>query len=271
MTEKINKRRLRRNRISFLHLAELFLAVSLILVQQSCTKDEFTLPVRISLSFIITEQYKTNDTLSFESGEVVIKEIQFEGQREVGENYSFYTESGKEFGPQNFYRQSVSPETITFFDIPQGIYTLMKWKLVLSDGLERFNQDNDGNDDDGDDGDDNDDGLTPGLIIHGNYITTDGEPLQVRIEIDPFESFECQSINETGDKTINIISGNTYNAVLYFDPYFVFRAISSESLEDADYSDDEISPVLLISSDSNEELYEMILFRLQQSVKIVIS
>jgi hypothetical protein len=263
-----NKNLVSANRISFLRLAGLSLLAGSMLFQQSCVKDEFTLPVGISLSVIITEEYKTSDSLSFESGEVVIKEIQFEGQREVGENYSFYTESGIEFGPQDFYPQSVNPETITSFDVPQGIYTLMNWKFELSDGLERYNQDDEG-DDDADDNDD--DGLTPGLIIHGNYITSDGEYLQVRIEIDPFESFECQSINKTGDKTINIISGSTYKAVLYFDPYFVFRAISSESLEDADYSDDEISPVLLISSDSNEELYEIILFRLQQSVKIVIS
>ena len=80
-----------------------------------------------------------------------------------------------------------------------------------------------------------DNNLTAGLILHGNYINLDGEILEVRIEIDPFESFECLSITETGDNNINIISGNTYNAVLYFDPYFVFRAISTESLEDADY------------------------------------
>jgi hypothetical protein len=245
------------NKIHFLKLAGLALGVSSMLVQNSCIKDEYTRPVRLSVSVIINEQYKSSDTLSFESGEIVIKDVQFEGKREVGEDYSFNSESGKEFGPKNFYPKSVNMESMAFFDIPQGIYTLMRWKFELSDGLEKFESDDD-------------DTETPGLILHGNYIRHDGEKLQIRIEIDPFESFECQTLSETGEKKINIISGSVYDALLYFDPYFAFRSISSVSLEDADYSDDEITPVLLISSDSNEDLYEKILFRLQQSAKIVV-
>jgi hypothetical protein len=232
--------------------------VGSMLLQNSCIKDENTHPVRLSVSVNITEQYKTSDTLSFGKGEIIIKEVQFEGKREAGENYSFNSETGKEYGPKYFYAQSANLESIALFDIPQGIYTLMKWRFELSDGLERLESEDDNNE-------------TPGLIIHGNYIKHNGEKLEVRIEIDPFESFECQTISPTGEKKINVISGKVYNAVLSFDPYFAFRAISTDSLEDADYSDDDKPPLLLISSDSNEELYEIILFRLQQSAKIVFS
>jgi hypothetical protein len=245
------------NRISFMQLIRLFLVIILMLVQQSCIKDEFTRPVRISLSVMINEQYKTDGTLLFECGEIVIKEIQFEGKREIGEDYSFNTESGKEFGPLDFYPQSAVRESIANFDLPQGIYTLMKWEFELSDGLERFEPDDDYPE-------------TPGLILDGSYINPDGDTLRIIIEIDPFESFECLPVTETGDKKINIISGTTYEADLYLDPYFAFRAISNISLDDADCSDDVI-PVILISSDSNEELYEIILYRLQKSAKIVVS
>jgi hypothetical protein len=213
------------------------------------------------VSVRISDQYKTNDNLTFKSGEIVINEVQFEGKRETGEDYSFNTESGKKFGPQDFYPNSlINQEGLAYFDLPQGIYTLMRWKFELSDGLEKLETDDD----------DETDNETPGLILYGNYINHKQETINVRIEIDPFETFECQSVTETGDKYISILSGKIYNAVLYFDPYFAFRAISNVSLEDADYSDDEISPVLLISSDSNEDLYEIILFRLQQSTKIVV-
>jgi hypothetical protein len=244
-------------RISFLQLVKLFMVIISMLTQQSCIKDEFTIPVRISLSVMINEQYKTDGTLSFQSGEIVVKEVRFEGKREVGEDYSFNTESGKEFGPLDFYPQSVTREEIASFDFPQGIYTLMSWKFELSDGLERFEPDDDYSE-------------TPGLILDGNYINPEGDALRIIIEIEPFESFECLSITETGDKIINIISGTAYEANLYLDPYFAFRAISNDSLDDADCSDDDI-PVILISSDSNEELYEIFLYRLQQSAKIVVS
>ncbi|MRS02936.1 hypothetical protein EG832_06890 [bacterium] len=139
----------------------------------------------------------------------------------------------------------------------------MKWKFELSDGLERLEEKDDDYDDD--------DIGTPGLILYGNYTDPEGVAQQVRIEIDPLELFECMSLTDSGNENINIISGSTYSAVLCFDPYYAFRSISSESLEEADYYDEGIAPVLLISSDSNEELYEIILYRLQQSVKIIVS
>ncbi len=250
-------------RILFHHFTSVFLAGILVFTQQSCNDDEFTTPVRLSLSAIITEENKTNDTLSFGSGEIIINEIQFNGTREAGGDYSFNTEPGIKIGPQVFYPQSGNQHELAQFDFPQGIYTLMKWKFKLSDGLERLEEEDDDYDDD--------DIGTPGLILQGNYIDPEGVTQQVRIEIDPFELFECLSLAGTGDDNISIIAGSTYNAVLYVDPYYAFRAISSESLEEADYYDDDIAPVLLISSDSNEDLYEIILYRLQQSVKIVVS
>jgi hypothetical protein len=251
---------IRSNKIQLIQLTGLVLIVGSMLIQNSCTKDEFTHPVRLSMSVQISDQYKSNENLSFESGQIVIQEVQFEGKRETGEDYSFNTESGKKFGPQAFNADSLHHDEIAYFDLPQGIYTLMRWKFELSDGLERLATDDD----------EETDNETPGLILYGNYLNHNKERLLVRIEIDPFESFECQSITVTGDKNINILSGKIYNAVLYFDPYFAFRSISAVSLEDADYSDDEISPVLLISSNSNEDLYEIILYRLQQSAKIVV-
>jgi hypothetical protein len=242
-------------RITFFKLAELFLLSVSILIMHSCIKDEFTRPVRVAFSVMIDEQYKSDDTLSFKSGEIILKNIRFDGKREAGGDYSFSTESGKKFGPQVFYAESGTRQTIADFDMPQGIYTSMKWRFELSNGLERLEYDYD----------------TPGLILKGSYINPEGETVSIRIEIDPYELFECLSITGTGKTSIDIISGKEYNAQLCFDPYFAFRAISAKTLEDADYSDDELAPLLLISSDSNEELYEMILFRLQQSVKIVVT
>lgn len=246
-------------RISFLQITWLTIVFSSMLIQQSCIKDEFTRPVRISLSVSIAEQYKTSDSLSFEDGEIIINEIEFNGQREVGPDYSFISESGKKFGPQAFYPQSMNQGEISHFDLPQGVYTFMKWRFELSQGLAGLEQDDNGEND------------IPGLILNANYVNNSGETIKIRVEIDPFESFECLSENPAGEKTITILSGNIYNAVMFFDPYFAFRPISRYSLDDADFSGDDISPVLLISSDSNEELYEIILFRLQQSARIVVS
>ena len=239
--------------ISFLRLTWMAVLTGIMSLQLSCYKDESTLPVRLALSVNIAERLKTDHDISFESGEIVLNEVQFDGTREVGEDYSFYTEPDKVLGPRVFYQQPGSSSALAFFDLPQGIYTLMDWRFQLSDGLGKFVQD--------------DDSETPGLILNGTYTRVNGGPVQVRLEIDPFESFECKAVNEGGNRTIDIISDKKYNASLYFDPYFAFRPISPNTIEKADYSDG----VLLISSDFNVEIYEVILYRLQQSARIVVS
>jgi hypothetical protein len=259
---KLNKIMYGTDRLTWIRLARLSFVIGTTLFLHSCIKDELTQPVKISLSAVISDIYKSDDTLSFESGEIVLNEIRFDGKREAGGDYSFYTEPGKKFGPLLFYPKSGIQSTIASFDIPQGIYTMMRWRFELSGGLKRAYDD---------DGEVDPEAETPGLILNGSYISREGKTLNIRIEIDSFELFECLSFTETGSNQIDIISGDTYDAIFYIDPYYVFRAISTETLEDADYEDDGTPAVLLISSDSNEELYEMILFRLQQSVKIVVS
>jgi hypothetical protein len=238
-------------KISFLRLTWIAVLAGFLSLQLSCYKDESTLPVRLSLTVNLAEPLKS-DNVNFESGEVVFKEIEFDGTREVGENYSFYTEPDRKFGPQLFYKQPGSPASLAYFDFPQGVYTVMGWRFQLSDGLEELVRDDDSN--------------TPGLILNGTY-NGKGENVPVRIEIDSFESFNCKAVNNQGDKTIDIISERNYNASLFFDPYFAFRPISPNTIEKADYAEG----VLLISPDFNADIYEVILYRLQQSARMVVS
>ena len=230
----------------------LILLAGLLSMQLSCSKDDSTLPVRVNLNVSLTPALKS-DNISFQSGEIVLKEIQFEGKREVGENYSFYTAPGKLIGPVSFNISSGSQPVLAYFDLPQGKYTVMDWKFQLADGLDSYEAD--------------DVNGSPGLILNGTYRKVNGEELQVRVEIDPFEVFNCKAVNSSGNKTIDIISERGYNAGLVFDPYFAFRPVTSNTIEKAGYSDG----VILISPNSNADIYEVILFRLQLSARLVVS
>jgi len=241
----------RTKRIWFLRSVRIIVLAGITLLQFSC-KDESTLPVRISLSVNIADRLKS-DNLLFENGEIVIGEVQFDGKRETGKDYSFYSEPDKILGPQVFYAPPAASAAIAFFDLPQGIYTWMNWKFQLSEGLAELEED--------------DDTETPGLILNGYYTGVNGEKVPVRLEIDPFEAFECKAVNAGGNRTIDIISDKKYTAELCFDPYFAFRPVSSNTIEGADY----INGVLLISSGWNVDIYEVILYRLQQSARIVVS
>jgi hypothetical protein len=58
--------------------------------------------------------------------------------------------------------------------------------------------------------------------------------------------------------------------ILLFDPAYAFYSISRESLEEADISYDSGTPIILISSEENEDLYEDVLYRLSQSTRVLV-
>jgi hypothetical protein len=99
----------------------LILLAGLLSMQLSCSKDDSTLPVRVNLNVSLTPALKS-DNISFQSGEIVLKEIQFEGKREVGENYSFYTSPGKLMGPVSFNISSAAQPVLAYFDLHREIY-----------------------------------------------------------------------------------------------------------------------------------------------------
>lgn len=232
--------------------AYLVIITGIMSMQLSCSKDDSTLPVRVNLAVSLTNSLKS-DNMSFESGEIILREIQFDGQREVGENYSFYTVPGKTMGPAVFSNSSGNQPALANFDLPQGKYVIMNWRFQLNEGLNEYLPDADGS--------------SPGLILAGTYTKVNGEQVQVRVEIDASEAFECKAVNAAGDRTVDIISDRKYIANLVFDPYFAFRPVTSNTIEKAEYSDG----ILLISSDSNPDIYEVILFRLQLSARLVVS
>ncbi|WP_430814459.1 hypothetical protein [Carboxylicivirga sp. RSCT41] len=252
------------------HRLNLFGALLVFMLAISCQKKEFTEPVPVQLEVLLANG--ESSYLSFSEGYILLKQVMFDGQRQQGGNVHFATEPGNDIGPLMFNNNS--PGQIRKFDIPQGIYTNMHWRFAMEE-IEMWT-DNDDEDDehDEDDGEEELEYDTPedgGLILTGYYRNTDGMSIPLYIIVDDDEQLIAGSqINDSyGD--ITLTSENTYTAQLLIDPYYALQTISVTSLESAELSEGEGGDFLEISENRNEALYEIIAYRLESSLKVIIN
>lgn len=235
--------------------------LAVVLLIPSCEKDELTLPVKVNFTVGILGKDQLPEYLSFDKGMISISRIAFEGKREVGKDITFETKPGVAMGPYHYGTVDIQ-SMITHFDIPQGVYYFMDWDVNLT----VMDYEYDTYDIDSED---------TGLTIEGFYTNLAGAKIPVIIAIDSFEKFEIQATNLLGESRIVITDENEYNATLQLDLSYTFSPITRDSFENAvveadDDNDEETFQYIEISSDSNQALYEQILFRLQKSAKIVI-
>jgi hypothetical protein len=230
-------------------------SITLILFIAGCTeKDDLTLPVRVYFKIGISPEYEYSDTyLSFAEGQIGIQRIQFEGKREAGEDVFFETDPQMNLQILAF-STGINP-VISDFDIPQGIYNYMKWDI----NLKRIVIDN------------YTDSLSIGLVISGIYEYSDLSSIPVVVYIDDTEQFTVKSSDLDGNSSIVLsVNKDYYEAILVLAPGYTFSSISRESLEKAaDISRDRGHSAILISSSENEDLYENLLYRIEQSAKII--
>jgi hypothetical protein len=252
-----------------LNKIKLAIIILLLLIAGCIEKDELTLPVKIHLKIGIAPytpyNYDDYEYLGFGKSYIRVQRIRFEGEREAGEDVFFETDPKINLQTLEFGRE---PATISVFDIPQGIYNYMKWdinlKRITTAGI--F--------------DENDtDSLHIGLVISGSYESLNerdeewGEPIHIPfiIAIDDTEQFSVMSHDPEGNSSI-VLSGNkNHEAILLLAPLNAFLSISRESIEEAaDISRDNGHQIIMISRNENEDLYEILLYRIMLSAKVIV-
>lgn len=233
--------------------------IVLILINGGCReKDELTLPVKVYLEIGLSQESSpVTSYLDFTNGRIVVSILQFEGTREAGGNIYFetnYKKSGQEI---KFNR---NPAIISEYDIPQGIYNYMKWDIFMECP-----------------DDDYSDWIEPNLCdafsISGSYIYLNGSviPLVFSYEIDWVGAgFVVKCENPDGASRIVLSVNKEYLAVVLFDPANAFSTISRKSLEEAEVSEADGSPAIVISAGKNKELYEILSYRIFQSAKTIV-
>lgn len=226
------------------------------IINSGCQKDELTIPVKMNFLVGLTNTTEQSDYISFSQGTISISTIAFEGKRREGQDIVFTTNPTRSLGIHQFESYN-SGTAVTHFDIPQGIYYYMAFSINMSDldvDIEPYDLDAE----------------SVGLVITGNYTTLSGTKIPVVIAIDTFEQFKVQGQFVSGDGEITLSDTKTYTALLQVDMNYTLSPITRNTWENAEIETNDNTLQIEISSDSNEAIYEQILFRIQKSAKITV-
>ncbi len=234
--------------------------ITLILLLAGCRepeKDDLTLPARVQLFIGITEEYHDGwDDLMYWGGEIGIQRIRFEGKREAGEDVFFETDPAMNF-------QSITltnpPRSVSNFDLPQGVYTFMKWEIdlkkIMTQGISGY---------------EDMDSLNIGIYFSGSYDWMYGdEPLNpVILAVDDTVRLSIRSHENVKFELSEGYEDRTYSVFLTFDPCAAFNPISKDSIQNLETSKGNSGEIVLISSNKNENLYKDLFYKITRSVRV---
>ena len=246
--------------------------IILILFISGCTKkDELTLPVKIHLKIgsnlekeewvdIPGDPFFEYAGFEFTSNRIAVQKILFEGIREAGGDIFFETDPEIDSLTLPFKNRY---ESISDFDIPQGIYNTFKWDICLKKLETNELIDNDDTA-----------SLNTGLIIKGNYF-------HVWWSIDMFEVDSAYvipfilAIHDTEmfsfiKSNIVLSESKDYVVNLLLDFAYAFDSISSKSFEEAEISGDGLNQRVIISKGKNKYWYDTILNRLRLESRLYV-
>jgi hypothetical protein len=242
--------------------------IILILFISGCAiqKDELTLPVSVHLKVGISQDNSLDtEYLNITECQIGIESFWFEGRREAGTAIYFQTDPKLNLPIITCFE----PVIISHFDIPQGVYNYMKWCIYLKSIENKIISDIETA------------GWGPfdwmdksysmnGIIISGYYESMDGSEIPFMLGISAAEFLSVEAFYPDGKSTFVLSVNNEYEATLLFSPEDIFRSISRESFEEAEISDTNGDPIILITSVTNKELYEILLYRFLQYARVIV-
>lgn len=213
--------------------------------------EEFKIPTSVGFQMDINRNTSTNGRLNFTRGYLRLVFFGFEGRREEGGDVDFTKSYGQGL-LVNF--DSDKPIEALQFQIPQGNYTRIEIELEASG-------DTDGS----------------SLVVMGWYQHSNGTLYPVRFELNSSFDFEIEAREQSGNSQIVLKQGTPATAKISLDPLKWFEAVPVSYLENAiiaveegeSRGDLEIGEAyILINEEHNENIYEIIISRIEQSAQI---
>ncbi len=223
----------------------------------SCEPDDLSKPVRVHFELSFTQDNAPLSYLTFHNIAMDLEQISFYGIRQEGNDVLFNTRPGDAFG-MHILTPAQNTSYVTYFDIKQGVYQLMRWDIEVGEIDDEVYFD---------DYIDSDDF---GLIIEGTYTRQDGSSVPIFFAIEEEEVIRVESENQDGEVPIAIVADNVYTVFLEINPHALMRGISRNLLEQAETDEEDDIEFIEISEDENEDLYNLVLFQLSKTLKAVV-
>lgn len=224
----------------------LAVVVVLTLGFSSCDKDKkkkWKLPTEVGWVMDINRAQSANGKLVFTSGTILLAAFNVEGEREQGSDIAF----SKSFpGGLSIPFDPVNPVVELDFDIPQGTYS----RIAIS--FDTY-------DDKGD----------ICILAEGTYTTTGGTDYPIRFEFLYSEYFAIVAEDYSGNSQIILDKDVVASTKIRLDPIHWFQVISTTLLDNADLVDVGGTPTIVISEDENNNIYDLVVDRLDESTEAV--
>lgn len=217
--------------------------ISLILLGLvSCNKQKLKKPTDVSFQMDINKAPTIDGQLTFIGGHFIMHTLEFSGTREKGDPVSF---SKVYSGGLTIPFDLSSNLTDLQFDIPQGAYN----KVDLA--FDTYEE-----------------GTVPCILVEGTYTYSGGGSIPMRFEFDDSEEFEIEA-EEDGGGLIILDTDVLSQAKILLDPNHWFQPVPMSYFESADVTEIEGTNTILIDKDNNEEIFDLILDRIDESTEAV--
>ena len=218
--------------------------IAMFFASSTCEKrKKWKLPTDVGFKMDINRSICSNGKLVFTSGTIILAEFDFEGEREQGDDV-YFTKSfpgglSIPFDPNGAIAE-------LDFDIPQGTYTRIAISFETFDDL----------------GDDN-------IVVNGTYTNTSGTKYPIRFEFESSEYFSIVAEDYSGDSQIVLDKDIAVSTKILLDPIHWFQVVSTSLLDDADLVSVGGTPTIVISEDENDDIFDLVVDRLDESTEAV--
>lgn len=224
--------------IKFIGLVLLFVAAS------GCRKErELKMPVDVSFVMDMSRNPGVNGQLYFQSGSILVGQLNFEGDRIEGDDV-YFTKSYPGGMEIPFDEDAVVAEWD--FDIPQGTYE----KITLQ--LQSY-------------GDPSEERIS----VRGYYFNTStfqSYPMILEIEADDVHTINA--VNASGGNTIILDKDIPAKGTIRFSPTRWFQTVTTSDLNNATLTIINNMPTILISDSVNEDIFDKVMDDLENSATL---
>ncbi|MDX1651453.1 MAG: hypothetical protein R3277_03100 [Brumimicrobium sp.] len=214
-------------------------SISLLL---SCKKSKWKEPTDVSFMVDINKSTAVNGNLSFTGGNIILREIEFDGKRIQADDVYFESEYDNGLNIP-FSSSTVNGELQ--FDIPQGTYTTIRID---------FRAENSG---------------TESMKVVGIFKNSGGIDVPVIVEPKRIEFYDQVSKNGQNETEIDLIATQPSIAVIKLNPVYWFATVSMTQMEDAQTVMVNGVESIVISEVVNEDIYDIIDDRFGGGVEII--
>lgn len=184
-----------------------------------------------------------DDTLTFLSGNMIINEIDFSGDRKQGGNVSF-SDIMKSATVLNLGNGTSLPSI--HYDIPQGIYESINLTVTAVD-----------------------ENSVPGISFNASFNEEQQQPIPVLFTFESDQIFNIKATDKSGSSEIVLIKGTPATCEITFNVNYWFGNLTDEDFEDATKDTLNGVPTIVVNKTKNQNIYNLVGGRINQSTTAI--